>query len=129
MILDSTFLVDLEREVHRGEEGGATRFLSKYSNLPLAITFTIAGELAAGSSLGADRKKWEAFIRPFQFLDYEHSVAWWYGGIYRELKDKGGMIGANDLWIAATAMAHDRPLVTRNHREFSRVSGLVVHSY
>jgi tRNA(fMet)-specific endonuclease VapC len=40
------------------------------------------------------------------------------------LKDAGTPIGANDLWIAAHALAEDATLVTHNTREFSRVSGL-----
>ena len=37
--------------------------------------------------------------------------------------------GANDMWIAATALAHAQPLLTRNAREFARVPGLQVESY
>jgi predicted nucleic acid-binding protein len=35
-------------------------------------------------------------------------------------------IGANDLWIAATALAHGRPPLTRDEAHFPRVSGLRV---
>ena len=38
-------------------------------------------------------------------------------------------LSANDLWIAATALANQVPVVTRNDREFSRVQGLQVLSY
>ena len=39
------------------------------------------------------------------------------------------MIGANDLWIAATALANGVAVVTRNESEFSRVDGLRVLGY
>ena len=34
-----------------------------------------------------------------------------------------------DLWIAATAVAHDVPVVTRNARHYRRVPGLEVTEY
>jgi predicted nucleic acid-binding protein len=36
---------------------------------------------------------------------------------------------ANDLWIAATALANGMPVVTRNVKHFQRVPGLSVISY
>ncbi len=129
MILDSTFLVDYEREVRRRAGGPAHSFLSERPHTILAVTFTVAGELAAGDSLGADRAKWENFIRPFQILGFTQEIAWRFGGIYRDLRRSGNLIGANDMWIAATALVHDRPLVTRNVDEFSRVHGLTVLGY
>ena len=129
MILDSTFLVDFEREVARRSAGPATRFMQTRSDEELCITFTIAGELAVGESMTRDRAKWKTFIRPFRFLDYNDEIAWRFGEIFRELRRKGSLIGANDMWIAATALANDQPLVTRHADEFRRVAGLEVLSY
>jgi predicted nucleic acid-binding protein len=39
------------------------------------------------------------------------------------------MIGMNDLWIAATAIAHGCAIVTANAKEFVRVPGVEVLSY
>lgn len=129
MILDSTFLVDMERERRRGEAGPAVRFLRANENVPFAITFTVAGELAAGRSLGIDRQKWQRFIQPFRLYEYSPDVAWQFGRSFRQLQRDGQMIGANDLWIAATALANQVRVVTRNDREFSRVQGLQVLGY
>jgi tRNA(fMet)-specific endonuclease VapC len=129
MILDSTFLVDLERERKRGERGPAMEFLRANEGVFFAITFTIAGELAAGRSLGMDREKWERFIQPFRMYAYSPEVAWTFGRAFRQLQGEGTLIGANDLWIAATALANDVPIVTRNERDFSRVEGLKVFAY
>lgn len=45
------------------------------------------------------------------------------------LKTNGMLIAANDLWIAATALAHGLRLVTRNTQHFRRVPRLEVMEY
>jgi predicted nucleic acid-binding protein len=52
--------------------------------------------------------------------------SWHYGEIYRCLAAMGQLIGANDLWIAATAIHYAMPLVTNNYSEFSRVAVLEI---
>lgn len=37
-----------------------------------------------------------------------------------------GMIGQNDLWIAAVAVHLNLPLVSRNRRHFGKIAGLVL---
>lgn len=128
MILETTFLVDLDREVSRGQSGAAQKFLEKHAEEHFYITFTIAGELAAGPRIG-DRESWEALVSPFRILELTHDVCWEYGQAYRYLRENGMLIGANDLWIAATALAHRTPVVTRNEQHYRRVPGLRVVGY
>ena len=47
-----------------------------------------------------------------------------YGRIRAQLSGQGLMIGSNDLWIAAHALAGNYTLITDNEREFSRIDGL-----
>lgn len=128
LILETTFLIDLEREMRRRREGPAHRFLQRYSDFGLYLTFTVAGELAGGQSL-EQRHSWEQFLAPFHVLPFTLDVAWHYGQTFRYLRDNGLLIGTNDLWIAATALAHNFPLATRNARHFRRVPGLKVMDY
>ncbi len=128
LILETTFLIDLERELVRGEDGPAQRFLASHATHRLFVTPTIAGELAAGTSL-ADRARWETLLTPFRVLPITADVSWEYGRAFRYLQDNGAMIGGNDLWIAATAVAHGVPVVTRNARHYRRVPGLEIRSY
>jgi tRNA(fMet)-specific endonuclease VapC len=128
LILETTFLVDLEREALRGEPGPARRFLEEHPHQELCITLTTAGELASGPRLD-ERKSWDSLVRPFRILVPDLDTAWAYGQRYRYLKDNGLLIGANDLWIAAVAIVHGLPLVTRNASHFRRVPGLSVVSY
>jgi tRNA(fMet)-specific endonuclease VapC len=52
-----------------------------------------------------------------------------YGKIRSQLEKLGCMIGNNDLWIAAHALALGVPLVTNNEKEFRRVPGLTVQNW
>ena len=128
LILETSFLVDLERELIAEEPGPAHRFLEAHRTHHLHITFTIAGELAAGPHLN-EREAWDQLVSPFEVLDCTPEVCWRYGRLYRYLKANGLLIDANDLWIAATALAHGVPLVTRDERHFSRVPELGVIGY
>ncbi len=64
------------------------------------------------------------FLAPFRVVAFDTEGASVYGRIRALLKAQGQMIGANDLLIAATAVASEATLVTHNTREFSRVPEL-----
>ena len=128
LILETAFLVDLEREAQRDEPGRAHRFLEENSDRELCITLTTAGELACGPRLD-ERRSWDSLVRRFRVLVPDVEASWAYGQRYRYLKENGLPIGANDLWIAATAIVHGLPLVTRDPTHFRRVPGLSVVTY
>jgi tRNA(fMet)-specific endonuclease VapC len=128
LILETTFLIDLEREAARRVPGPAQALLSRHAAHRLYITPTVAGELAAGSSM-SDRARWETFVSPFHVLPLDREACWHYGNAYRYLQANGLLIGANDLWIAAAGLAYDVPVVSRNARHFERVPGLRVVPY
>ncbi|HWO38413.1 MAG TPA: type II toxin-antitoxin system VapC family toxin [Candidatus Acidoferrum sp.] len=52
-----------------------------------------------------------------------------YGLIRADLEARGEMIGNNDLWIAAHALASGLTLVTNNEKEFRRVRGLKLQNW
>lgn len=128
LILETTFLVDLERERRRGAPGPAQEALARLASDRLFVTFTVAGELAAGVSL-SDRPAWDSFLAPFHVLPCTRDVCWEYGRVLRHLQQNGLLIGANDLWIGATALAHGMPVVTANAEHYRRVPGLEVLGY
>ena len=65
----------------------------------------------------------------YEFMPADEETALSYAKLYRDLRERSCLIGANDLWIAAHALRHDLPLVTRNLAEFERVPGLRVMTY
>jgi len=51
------------------------------------------------------------------------------GKLSGELINRGQRIDREDCVIAATALLHDEPVLTRNTEHFERIEGLAVRSY
>jgi len=128
LILETTFLVDLERERLREAPGPAHRFLASHSAERLHVTAITAGELAAGAS-DEERPAWDELLGRFRILSIDREVCWRYGRLFSYLKDNGLLIAGNDLWIAAIAVSNGLPLATRNERHFRRIPELRVVGY
>lgn len=128
LILDTNFIIVAEREAKRGITTTIDRFFAGRAKESFYITFTVAGELACGQS-ASPKRDWERLCRPYPVLPWSGDVSWQYGEIYRALAAKGQLIGANDMWIAATALVHGMGIVTNNDDEFGRVPGLTVVTY
>ena len=69
------------------------------------------------------------FLEPLPSLSFDTRAAEHYGRVRAELAARGTPIGGNDIMIAATALAHDLVVITRNTREFNRVVGLRVEDW
>ena len=74
-------------------------------------------------------KRAQRLIDFFGVLPIGEEVSAAYGQIRADLRAKGTPIGPNDLWLAAQAKAHGLVMVTRNGREFKRVTGLKVEGW
>ncbi len=128
LILDTNFIIWAERESKSGETTQLERFFAPRKGEYFFITFTVAGELACGRS-ASPQNDWERLCRPYPILPWSRDVSWQYGEIYRFLAARGILIGANDMWIAATALVHGMGVVTNNLDEFHRVPRLSVIAY
>lgn len=72
------------------------------------------------------RSVWESFCAAYELLTITFDTSWYYGEVYRHLSAQGRLIGTNDMWIAATALTHDLPILTANVQEFGRVPNLAL---
>jgi tRNA(fMet)-specific endonuclease VapC len=125
---DTTFLIDLQKEKLRGEHEVAHSFVESYRQHEYCLSMIALGEFVAGF---ADPHVPECidFVRQFKLLAQDELTAFHYGRLFREMKSRGHLIGANDLWIASSALRAGLPLVTRNVAKFSRVPRLQVIGY
>jgi tRNA(fMet)-specific endonuclease VapC len=98
-----------------------------------AISVITYGELLYGAAKSANQResleRIRAFISFVPALPMPEQAAEIYGTIRAELETKGEMIGNNNLWIAAHALASGLTLVTNNEKEFRRVRGLKVQNW
>ena len=70
-----------------------------------------------------------AFLPYVEALDFTDDAAVHYAEIRADLKKRGALIGANNLFIAAHARSLGLTLVTNNTAEFERVSGLALENW
>jgi tRNA(fMet)-specific endonuclease VapC len=70
-----------------------------------------------------------AFLPYVEAVDFDDDAARHYAEIRADLKRRGTLIGANDLFIAAHARARGLTLVTNNTAEFERVSKLRIENW
>jgi tRNA(fMet)-specific endonuclease VapC len=91
------------------------------------------GELLYGAAKSKQRtialERLHELVNLLPALPLPAAAAEAYGTLRAELESKGQMIGNNDLWIAAHAVAAGLTLVTSNEREFRRVRGLKVQNW
>ena len=115
---------------------GVPGVIGRLEKIPLSaliLSPIVLGELEFGAEKSAHAEKNRARLAslieniPAAPLDTETSRH--YGLIRADLEKNGTPIGANDLWIAAQALALGAVLVTDNVGEFSRVAGLEVENW
>jgi tRNA(fMet)-specific endonuclease VapC len=98
-----------------------------------ALSVITFGELFYGANKSAQRaaalERLRELIHVLPALPLPEAAAETYGTIRADLEAKGAMIGNNDLWIAAHALAADLTLISNNLREFRRVSGLRLQNW
>lgn len=112
------------------------RVLARFEQLQwgeAAISVVTYGELVFGVAKSSDRSRSEVshreIVRTLSILPLPAPAGALYGELRASLAGSGQIIGGNDLWIAAHAMAEDLILVTNNEREFRRVRGLKIENW
>ena len=70
----------------------------------------------------------EALLAAFPVLAVDVAVARMHAQVWADLRAAGQAVGMNDMWLAATCLAHGHAMVTCNQRDFLRIPGLRVHA-
>jgi tRNA(fMet)-specific endonuclease VapC len=125
VLIDTSVLIDIER--------GGGGLDSAVGDKDRAISIITQSELLHGVHRAADdriRARRQAFVEHIlEALDpipIDSRVARAHAAAWAQLDAAGTRIGAHDLWIAATALAHGYAVATVNTRNFTRVPGLTV---
>lgn len=127
-LLDTNIVSDLVRN----PQGKVAAKIVKVGEDSIATSIIVASELHYGAAKkGSVRlsKQLEVVLVAMLVLPFEAPADVRYGDLRVALEKAGKPIGANDLLIAAHALALDLVLVTANAREFRRVRGLKVENW
>jgi tRNA(fMet)-specific endonuclease VapC len=126
VLIDTDLLIDLERGV------GSPPLKTLLGEEDRAISVITVSELLHGvhRAAGACRARRSAFVEHLLAglgaIPITDSVARVHADLWAQLSASGEQIGAHDLWIGATAVAHGLAVVTGNVADFRRIPGLRV---
>ena len=126
--LDTTFLIDLQREMESGRSGRAAQWIEQNGEEEAGISAVAWGEFLEGLRDRSHPVVQELAGR-FSVWPVGEEAAEVYGRVVRGLRQQGRLVGSNDLWIACTALERGAALLTRNVEEMARVPGLRVMGY
>lgn len=132
--IDTSLLIDLERELQRERPGAAFDFMETVKDDEiLAVSVHAVCELRTGAELSRralERQEHIDRIIGGMLIAYpDDRFPSQYARIAAAMQRSGKVIGKMDLLIATAALLDDAPLVTRNAKAFSRVPGLRVLKY
>ncbi len=128
VLLDTTFLIDLQREFRTGKRTGALDFVKARPHLSFSISIVTVTEFSEGFQPG-ERRACRKALAPYTRVGVSFDIAWRAGQISRKLRRAGQGIGDYDILVAATALEQNLALVTRNRKHFERIEGLELLSY
>ena len=126
-LLDSDTMSALARD-----PGGAAARRAEGKQDACITSIIVAAELRFGLRKNPSTRlaaQVEPVLDAIPALPFESPADDHYARIRANLEARGTLIGANDLLIAAQALALDATLVTGNEREFRRVPGLRVENW
>ena len=131
LLIDASVLIEHERG--RLDVG---RHLEDRDDGEFFLSAVTASELLHGVHRASDagtrarRSAWvEAILESFPVLPIDLAAARAHARLWADLAAQGRTIGPNDLWLAASCVAHGLTIVTANVREFARVPGLGVEAW
>jgi tRNA(fMet)-specific endonuclease VapC len=126
-LLDTNILSDLMRHP-RGRV--ADRIAQAQEQI--CISIIVLAELRFGIAKNRSRRlatQLHAILDGIEVMPFETPADVTYAELREQLERAGRPIGANDILIAAHALALGMTLVTDNEHEFSRINGLAVENW
>jgi tRNA(fMet)-specific endonuclease VapC len=127
-LLDTNIVSDLVRF----PQGRIATRIAQSGDERVAISIIVAAELLYGAARSRSARltaQLKVILGALETLPFAAPAETHYAQLRANLEAKGRLIGANDMLIAAHALALGYTLVTDNLREFSRVKGLSVENW
>ena len=127
-LLDTNIVSDMVRN----PGGKVTQHIRKVGEAQVCTSIIVAAELRYGAAKKGSARlsaQLDAVVGALEVLPFEKPADAAYGSLRARLEQAGLPIGANDLLIAAQALALDYTVVTDNEKEFARIEDLRVENW
>ena len=124
VLIDTDLLIDLEK----GDDAVERLLGEEYRSISvITVSELLHGVLRAQGAIRTHRQAFvEHVLAGLHAIPVTEPVARIHADIWSGVADRGESIGAHDLWIAATAIAHGLAIATRNNTHLERIPGLRV---
>lgn len=127
-MLDTNVVSDMVRH----PSGRVAKRIAEVGETLVCTSIIVAAELRCGAARKGPSRltaQLDSVLRALDVLPLEHPVDAVYGALRARLEEIGEPLGANDLLVAAHALALRCILVTDNDREFARIKALQVENW
>jgi len=122
-LLDTNIVSDLVRN----PQGRVGQHIRKIGEAQVCTSIIVAAELRYGAAKKQSARltaQLQAVLGALEVLPLEAPADTTYGALRARLEKAGRPIGANDLLIAAQALALGYTIVTDNEKEFAQIKDL-----
>ncbi|HME32137.1 MAG TPA: type II toxin-antitoxin system VapC family toxin [Terriglobales bacterium] len=122
-LLDTNIVSDLVRN----PQGRVAQHIRKIGEAQVCTSIIVAAELRYGAAKKQSARltaQLQAVLGALEVLPLETPADTTYGALRARLEKAGRPIGANDLLIAAQALALGYTIVTDNEKEFAQIKDL-----
>jgi len=122
-LLDTNIVSDLLRNPH----GRVAQHIRTVGEVEICTSIIVAAELRYGAAKKRSRRlssQLDEVLRALEVVPFEAPADTEYATLRTRLEEAGTPIGANDLLIAAHALALGCIIVTGNEKEFARIRNL-----
>jgi predicted nucleic acid-binding protein len=131
---DSSFLIDLQRELVRERPGAALDLIESFdAGEILGVSVHVVCELRAGAELTkkalAEHEAIDRLLSGLLVAYPDDRFPILYGRLLAATRRMNRPVASMDLLIGTAALLEDAALVTRNVKDFSKIAGLRVLSY
>ena len=127
-LLDTNIVSDLVRN----PRGRVTQKIREVGADQVCTSVIVSAELRFGAAKSGSARlsaQIATILGAMDVLPFETPADQVYAELRNRLQTRGQPIGANDLWIAAHAVANNLVLVTANEREFGRIEELACENW
>jgi len=123
MVVDTSILIEHLRAKNKLT---TTLYLLPEDGSQFFISSVSIFELYMGATTKEKEKDAKDLAKDFKILPFTEAVSIKAAQIYQQLKGKNQLIEFRDIFIAATCIVNNFPVVTLNKKHFSRIDGLKI---